>query len=221
MPLHTAVIQEIGIGGENLEELLNSSKGTLNVQFLNQALEFATRMDSAVNVGKVALVHPDLDNINQCIKLAEREGKHHAHTMLLLISAITLGNKEMANYLLLEPCQLAYSNESISYYVYCCRFSVYIPINMPIKIAQQSKQIQVMIELLMKTDVCEIEGYVRWRGLQLHKLNLSLLRKIYWVKRLVLSSNKLTTSPEETGEHLKQVYMHHVNMRTVYYSAIQ
>ena len=174
------------------------------MQFLNQALEFATRMDSAINVGKVALVHPDLENINQCIKLAEREGKHHAHAMLLLITASRSGNKEILNYLLLESRHLAYSTESISY-VYCRRFSVYIPINTPIKIAQQSKQIQVMNELLMKTDVCEIEGYVHWGGLQLHELDLSMLRKIYWVKRLILSRNKLTIIPLEMGEYLKQV----------------
>ena len=212
--LHTALIQEIGIGGERVEELLNCSKGTLDVQFLNQALEFATRMDSAINVGKVALVHPDLGNINHCIKLAEREGKHHAHAMLLLITAIrssSSSNKKISDFLLLEPCHPACRSES-SLYVYCRRFSVNIPINVPIKIAQQFNKIQVMNELLLKTGVCQIEGYVHWGGLQLHEICLSLLRKICWVKTIILSRNKLTTLPQEIDEYLKQVCILSINL---------
>ena len=163
-------------------------------------------MDSDAYVGKVALAHPE--NIKYCIKLAEREGKHRAYAMLLLITVVRSGNKEILNHLLLEPHHEAYSNEPSSY-VYCRRFSVYIPINVPIMIAQQSNQIQVTNELLMNTNVRRIEGYVHWRGLQLHKLSISLIRKIYWVKRLILSRNKLTTLPQKMGEYLKQVPTHY------------
>ena len=69
----------------------------------------------------------------------------------------------------------------------------------------QSNQIQVLNEFLMKENVYPDEGHVHWRGLQLCHVDTSLLREIYWVKKLNLSRNKLTTLPEELGDYLKQV----------------
>ena len=69
----------------------------------------------------------------------------------------------------------------------------------------QSNQIQVMNKFLMKENVYPDEGHVHWRGLQLCHVDTSLLREIYWVKKLNLSRNKLTTLPEELGDYLKQV----------------
>ena len=184
-----------------MEELLNRGKGKLDVQFLNEALEFATQMDSDISVGKVALAGPV--NFKQCIMLAEREGKHHAHVMLLMIMAAISGDKEILNHLHLEPAYEDYT-ELLSL-VHCGLFSVNVSVNVPIEIAQQNNKIQVIDELLMKTNVNPEEGYVYWIGLQLRELYKSLLRKIYWVKKLRLARNKLTALPQEMGEYLKQV----------------
>ena len=68
--MHIAIMHEIGSGGERVEELLNHGKGKFDVQFRNQALEFATRMDSDLSVGKlIALAHPT--NIIKCLKFAK------------------------------------------------------------------------------------------------------------------------------------------------------
>jgi hypothetical protein len=201
--MHTAIIREIGIGGDRVEDLLNHGKGKFDDNFLNQALEFATRMDSASSIGKVALVCPWPSNINlkQCIVLAEREEKHHAHSMLLLVTAALSGVKEILHQMSFEPAK-KYRNEA----VVCCYSGVNIPTGVLIEIAQQNNRIQVMNELLMMTDVYPDEGYIFWGGLQLQKLDLSLLMKIYWVKNLILSGNKLITLPQEISEYLKQVY---------------
>ena len=151
-------------------------------------------MDSGISVGKIALVHPE--NIKQCIKLAEREKKHHAHAMLLMIMAALSGDSEILNNLSLTADE---------YGLYCDKFSVYVRSNEPIKIAQQNNQIQVMNELLMKTDVCPDEGYVYWTELQLCELDISLLRKISWVRKLRLSRNSFTNLPKEMYEYLTQV----------------
>lgn len=202
---YAAVIREIGIDGDRVEELLNHGKGKFDDKFLNQALEFATQMDSASNVGKVVLVCPWPSNINlkQCIMLAEREEKHHAHAMLLLVTTALSGVMEILHQISFEPAE-EHRNAAV---VHCYNdlFSVNVSTRVPIEIAQQSNQNQVMNKLLMMTDVYPDEGNICWEGLQLQKLDLSLLMKIYWVQNLILSRNKLTTLPQEISEYLQQV----------------
>ena len=184
---------------------MNHGKEKFDDKFLSQALEFATLMDSASNVGKVALVCPWPSNINlkQCVVLAEREEKHHAHAMLLLVTAALSGVKEILHQISFEPAE-EHQNAAV---VCCCSdlFSVNVSTRVPIEIAQQNNQNQVMNELLMMTDVYPDKGYICWGELQLQKLDLSLLMKIYWVQNLILSRNKLTTLPQEINEYLQQV----------------
>ena len=195
---YTAIIREIGIGGDRVEELLNCGRGKFDANFLSRALEFAIQMDSAINVGKVALACPSnvTSDLKPYVMLAEREQKCHARAMLLLISAAMSGDNEILNYL-----SLIVLDDGL----YCDRFSVYVRSNEPIRIAQQNDQIQMMNELLMKTDVYPDEGYICWTELQLCELNISLLRKISWVRQLKLSQNSFTTLPQEMCEYLTQV----------------
>ena len=175
------------------------------MKFLNQALEFATQKDSDVNIGKIALAGPA--NIKQCIMLAERDRKHRAHVMLLMIMAALSGDKDILNRLSLEPVQNEFeeNNTELLSLVHCRLFSVNVSSKVPIEIAQQSNQIQITNELLMKTNVYPDEEYVCWRGLQLRELDISLLKKIHWVKKLGLSRNRITTLPQEMGMYLRQV----------------
>ena len=205
-----AIMREIGIGGERVEELLNHDKGKLSVQFLNQALELATRMDSDVNIGRVALAHPT--NITECIRIAETMDKHHAHATLLLIKAALSGDMEILNLLLLKPIQYVDYHEDIQPLVYCSLLSVTVSSFAPIELAWQNSQPQLIYELLMKTNVYPEEGCVYWIGLQLRELNISLLQRINWVKWLRLSRNKLITLPEEIGGYLKQVHVYYHNV---------
>ena len=205
--LFTVIFQEIAIGGKRIDDLLKLGKGKLDVEFFNQVLEFATWMDSDVNVGKIALYH--LGNIQHCMKLAEKEGKYHAYVMLSLITAALSGDKDSLNQL-----SLGYSDKEISLegdvlplFVHCDLFSVDVSSKVPIEIAQQNNHIEIVNEFLLKTNVCPEQGYqyVHWVGLQLRSVDVALLGKINWVKILWLSRNKLATLPEELGDYLKQV----------------
>ena len=195
---------EIGRGGQRVEELLNHGKGKLDVQFCNQALEFATRMDSDDCVGKIiAFARPT--NIIKCLGFAKTKEKYHALAMFLLIEAIASGNKEVLNFFLLTPIEYINYSEDMLPLVYCGRFSVTILSSVPIEIARQFNQPHLMHEILMKTNVYPEEGCVYWIGLQLRELNISLLKGINWVKYLRLSRNKFIVVPKVIEEYLKQV----------------
>ena len=81
----------------------------------------------------------------------------------------------------------------------------------PIGIAQRKQHIAIRDELLLHTDVNQSEGSVDWHGLRLLNLELSFLRKIYWVQHLRLARNGFRTIPNEIGSYLKQVCMMMVN----------
>ena len=196
-------MQEIGINGERVEELLNHGKGKLSVKCLNQALELATRMDSDTNISKIASVHSA--NISKCIKIAETTEKRHAHALLLLIRTALSGDMEALNYLSLESVQYRSYNEDILPLVHCGLLSVTVSNDVPIEMARQNNQTQLMHELLMKTNVYPKEGCIHWIGLQLRELSMLLLKRISWVKNLRLSRNKLATLPDDIDKYLNQV----------------
>jgi len=56
------------------------------------------------------------------------------------------------------------------------------------------------------------EGFVYWHGLRLLDLDVSWLRKIYWVKRLRLAQNGFRQLPNEMGIYLKQVNIVHTDL---------
>lgn len=60
-------------------------------------------------------------------------------------------------------------------------------------------------ELLMKTDVNKEEKYVYWKGLGLRTIELSWLKRVDWVKTLLIGWNQLKSLPPQIGAHLKQV----------------
>lgn len=60
-------------------------------------------------------------------------------------------------------------------------------------------------ELLMKTDVSKDEKYVHWQGLGLRTIELNWLKRVDWVKTLLIGRNQLKSLPAQIGAHLKQV----------------
>ena len=60
-------------------------------------------------------------------------------------------------------------------------------------------------ELLMKTDVNKEEKYVHWQGLGLRTIELNWLKRVDWVKTLLIGRNQLKSLPAHIGAHLKQV----------------
>ena len=59
-------------------------------------------------------------------------------------------------------------------------------------------------ELLLRTDVDKDSGVVLWFGLRLKQLEISWLRKIYWVKKIRLARNEFSSLPPQMGSYLKQ-----------------
>lgn len=74
-----------------------------------------------------------------------------------------------------------------------------------IELARRLKNREIREELLLKTDVYEDQGAVRWHGLRLTCLEKSWFEKIQWVRELILARNGLTEIPEEIEPYFRQV----------------
>ena len=88
--------------------------------------------------------------------------------------------------------------------------SKFVPVT--VEIAQNNGQRHVREELLLKTGVSQNEGYICWHGLQLLKLDISLLSRITWVKTLRLSRNGIESLPPDISCYLKQVRLNAVHI---------
>lgn len=207
----TAIIREIGINGDRVSELLSHAKDKVDPQFLSQALEVATRMDSDVNIGNIVSAGPL--NVAECIKIAQREEKPHARAMLMLIRAAQTGNLKTLNQLHVKaynPQRVTLSNDNVTDghkhpLIYCALLDVNISPNVPIEIARQQGHSQVREELVMKTGVYPDKKHVLWSKLQLLELDHSLLRRISWVEMFKVDRNGLTTLSNKIAQYLKQV----------------
>ena len=74
----------------------------------------------------------------------------------------------------------------------------------PIELSRRHNASGVREELLLRKDVDNSNKTVLWFGLRLMQLEVSWLRKIYWVKRLKLARNEFTSLPPEMGVYLKE-----------------
>lgn len=91
-----------------------------------------------------------------------------------------------------------------------------MPTTIPIEIArrnigpsttpQKSKRCEhVREELLMKTDVNQEDKSVHWQGLGLRSIQIAWLKRVDWVKSLLIGRNQLKVLPKQMGVHIKQV----------------
>ena len=205
-PSLSEIIKEVETNGNKLTELLRFNTDQLEPNCLNRALVAAVSNDNHFNVGK--LIVKGANNVEECLRKSRDDHKPHARAMLLLVKAAMEGNCSLVLKLFgelvpgidtqdyqddgFQDVQKAAHNGEISTVV-------------PIEIARRNGHTQVREELLLKTDVNMEEGYVYWHGLRLLVLDVSWLRKIYWVKRLRLARNGFRQLPNEMGMYLKQV----------------
>ena len=205
-PSLSEIIKEVETNGDKLTELLRFNIDQLEPNCLNRALVAAVSNDNHFNVGK--LIVKGANNVEECLRKSRDDHKPHARAMLLLVKAAMEGNCSLVLKLFgelvpgmdtqdyqddgFQDVQKAAQNGEISTVV-------------PIEIARRNGHTQVREELLLKTDVNMEEGYVYWHGLRLMDLDVSWLRKIYWVKRLRLARNGFRQLPNEMGMYLKQV----------------
>ena len=172
----------------------------------------ATRKDSDYFIG--LLVEKGAKNLDNCLRVAVTEKKPKARAIFLLIKAAKTGNAAIIKKLYKEQ-DPGMSNESwsecedegfsdVQQAVLSGRVSTVVPI----KIARRSGQTHVREQLLMKTNVSKEGCYVRWHGLQLLQLEVAWLKKIPWVRILIISSNGLRSLPNEMETYLKKVHLY-------------
>ena len=176
---------------------------------LERALLIATRKDSGYFIG--LLVEKGAKNLDSCLEVAVAEKKPKARALFLLIMAARTGKAGIIKKLYREidsemndelfECE---SDEEFSD-VQEAMLSGEISTAVPIKIAHRSGQMHVKELLLMKTNVNKEGCCVRWHGLQLLQLEVAWLKKISWVRILILSNNGFRSLPNEMETYLKKV----------------
>lgn len=202
------MVKEVKTGGEQLTKLLNNYSAKLDDECLNRCLRAATRNDNHLNISK--LVVKGANDFDTCLELARKENKPHARGMLLLIKAAYSDDKAIVQKLFGEVLdKTGYVKDELLDTgfpdVQKVVLSGKVSTVLPIEIARKYGNLQVREELLLKTDVNLDEGYVHWNGLHLVQLELSWLRKISWVRKLLLSRNSFKTLPDNMDHYLKQV----------------
>ena len=202
-----AIIKEVETNGDNLTELLRFNADQLEPNCLNRALIAAVHNDNHFNVGK--LIVKGANNVEECLRKSRDDRKPHARAMLLLVKAAVEGNRNLVLKLFGEPAPGMddgdYQDDGFQdaqTAVLCGKVSTVVPI----EIARRNGHTHVREEILLKTDVNLEEGSVYWHGLRLLFLDVSWLRKIYWVRKLRLARNGFRQLPNEMGTYLKQVH---------------
>ena len=203
--VHADIIREVENNGNRLSELLaKAANRSMYVGYLNQAMLAAVKNDNHSNIGKLVL-HGSR-NIFECLRYAGYANKPHARAMLLLIKAAQTGDIALVQKVFSEPVTVLLDKEQCLDDLYYDFFKGQEPaLSVPIEIARRYGNGRVREELLLKSNVNQEEGYVYWNDLRLLHLDISLLRKIPWVKKLMLARNRLRNLPPEIGSYLKQV----------------
>ena len=194
------------IKGPMLNELLKKPLNLLEDDCINNALLAAVESGSPSNACKLIL--HGATNIDDALAKSRKE-KQYAVTAALLINKAAIENDRILVLKLygenvqgdtkiplteednLEELQATVAGGNIRTVV-------------PIEISRRNNASAVREELLLRTDVDKDSGVVLWFGLRLTQLEISWLKKIYWVKKLRLARNEFSSLPPEMGSYLKQ-----------------
>ena len=201
------IIREARNNGPRLGELLKTPPSQLEDDCLNSALLAAVENGSPNNPMKLIL--RGAKNIDEALAKSRNLKKHKVTAALLIIKAAVINDRilviklyggnirgqETKVPLLREDnfveLQAAVSSNSIKTVI-------------PIEISRRNNASAVREELLLRTGVDKNNGTVLWFGLRLMELEISWLRKIFWVKTLKLARNEFASLPTEMGNYLKQ-----------------
>ncbi len=137
------------------------------------------------------------------------EHKHHARGVLLLIKAAQENNFDLVQKLFGEPSPELdsaelYSDSSFKDVQHVISSGEVMTV-VPMEIARRSGNAKLREELLVRTDVNKKEGTVHWHGLRILSLNLAVMQRISWVKRLKLARNAFQSLPDTIGAYLTKV----------------
>lgn len=173
---------------------------------LERALCVATRKDSDHFIGM--LVEKGAKNLEECLTVATQERKPKARAIFLLIEAAKTGNVDILNRLYKEQGQAKGSDDLDDEGFKEAKEAVIsgkVSTAVPIKMALSSGRTAVRELLLLNTNVSKEGCSVKWQGLQLLQLEMAWLKKIAWVRILILANNGFKSLPNDVGNYLKKV----------------
>ena len=198
------IVREARIDGPNLIKLLKTPLKFLEDNCLNSALLAAVESGSPNNVGELIL--HGATNIDLALTKS-RSLKQPAVTAALLMIKAAMENDRILVLKLYgenfngEKTKIPLGDDNLAE-LQAAVSSNNIETLIPIEISIKSKSLAVTEELLLRTDVDEGNKVVLWHYLGLRNLEVSLLNKIQWVKKLNLAHNYFISLPPEMGRHL-------------------
>ena len=189
----------------SLDKLLKES---LKEKFFNSALLVALQSGRPITTISDLILY-GATNIERAIA-ESRQLKQYAVTAALLIIKAAMENdrilvlKLYGEYVWGEVTNIPLTEEDDLAELQAAVATNKITTVVPIEISRRNNAGAVREELLLRTDVDKDNGVVLWFGLRLTQLEISWLRKIYWVKKLRLARNEFSYLPAEMGSYLKQ-----------------
>ena len=201
------IIREARINGPNLAELLKTPLNQLEDDCLNNALLAAVESGSPINPMKLIL--RGATNVDEALAKSRNFKKHAVTAALLIIKAAVVNDRVLVMKLyggnVRGPeTKIPLTREDNLAELQAAVWSNGIKTVIPIEISRRNNASAVREELLLRTGVDKNNGTILWFGLRLIELEMSWLRKIFWVKTLKLARNEFTFLPPEMGNYLKQ-----------------
>ena len=173
---------------------------------INKALLAAVESGSPSNAGKLIL--RGATNIDTALAKSRKEKQYAVTAALLIIKAAIENDRILVLKLYGEnvhgDTKIPLTEEDNLEELQAAVAGGNIRTVVPIEISRRNNASAVREELLLRTDVDKDSGVVLWFGLRLTQLEISWLRKIYWVKKLRLARNEFSSLPPEMGSYLKQ-----------------
>ena len=193
---------------EHLDELLAVPKELLERECLQTALMVAVEKNSAVNAGKIIIKGRETLDINAALAYATEVRSHAVGALLLLVRAAYDDDVDLVS-TLYETSIPHYDHPLISeqdlHLVQSAIRKKQVGTAVPIEIARREKRGAVREELLLRTDTNMAEGIVCWPDLHLTELEISWLKHIHWVRKLILAENDFKMLPPQMGNYLVHV----------------
>ena len=194
------------IKGPNLNELLKTPLNLLEDNCIDQALLAAVDSGSLCNAEKLILC--GAGNIDEALTKSRKEKQYTVTAALLIIKTAIENDKILVLKLYGEningDTKIPLTEEDDLSELKAAVATNNIKTVVPIEISRRHNAEAVREELLLRTGVDKDSGVVLWFGLRLTQLEISWLRKIYWVKKLRLARNEFSSLPPEMGSYLKQ-----------------
>ena len=180
----------------------------ISIKCINSALLIAVQSGDPNGVSKLILY--GATNVDTALAESHKLQEHAVTVTLLIIKASLVDDSILVLRLYGENVQGMKTNVCLTdddlnmLQANMCNNQSHINTKVLIEISRRNNTSAVREELLLRTDVDNESGVVLWFGLRLTQLEISWLRKIYWVKKLRLAHNEFVSLPPEMGNYLQE-----------------